>query len=447
MRTPLFASVVLLLTACNGTNTGNPVDSGGDGDFGGGVNEGDSAGEGGSCKVDRTTVIGADEMTPLGFTAGEVLDFVVGEHTETLTWHELAIASYGPEQGEQGLTVEVTHDGGELRYVELAADTGGAEIFASCPPRLELDVEIGLRTDGGALDERFEATLRARSPLLATYFTRPDPHMLGGSFAIEEVREEGYELAQLELRMQFSPYGTAGWLTPVFERRTADAVSAAAGGGPDGGGLASWGPAGCQGDGVGVPVDEEVAAFSGQDVLDLLGEQSGVPFIWDDAEATLATIAFDHDADSGVCATVIESGLGEGAVGSLTLLGELVVATEDGRVDARWPVRVVGSPDGTGALSAVRVTYDGSRSTDSDDPEADYGISGVDASGYDSLGFSLDISLSPGVPLGGSMELIGYELPDCPEPEPQPDEGGGVSSPGCPGATPVTLARADIDAQ
>ena len=67
------------------------------------------------------------------------------------------------------------------------------------------------------------------------------------------------------------------------------------------------------------------------------------------------------------------------------------------------------------------------------------GLQGVDGSGYDSLQMSMMLALDPAAGTSGQLLVQGLHFANCPT-APQPQPGGGVGTPGCPGATFVELA-------
>jgi hypothetical protein len=433
-------ALALSLAGCLGTSTGNPTEDPGE-EHGGGT------GVGSYCKEASSRPVPVDEQTSLGFSAQQVLEFVEGEQQETLTWHAQPLASYGPESGEQQATLTVTRRDTPIRLVQYRADTGGAEIAigSDCSDALAIDVHVALRTAGGALDESFDATLVARSSRKVSIYQRLDHKNLGGSFAITQFHQPRFRVAQMHLAVTWTPFGTTGALNVVFEQPSEDGT--AVGSGPGTGPLASWGPASCgPWSGDPVPLDQPVAGFSGNDVLALLASVDALNVAWSGAPASSASVAFA--LSGGVCAQLEPAPFSPGNpdVGSLILAGVLSVRSQDGRIDAAWPVQVNALPNEGGALDEVKLAFDDQRLQQQGSLQARYGLSGIDASAYDFSSASFTLTLSPAGALTGELRVTGYTLPMCSTEPIRNADGQIVGSPGCQGATPTELAKAQLSA-
>ncbi|MDD9933224.1 MAG: hypothetical protein OXT09_06460 [Myxococcales bacterium] len=447
MMPALLASFPMVL-ACAGTSSGNPFDQS-DGNDEGRVTGGEFGGEG--CE-DDAQVVAVDEVTPLGFSAAQILAFVEGAHEETLVWHAGQGVTVEPESGEQALSIEVERGDGEIRYVDSSPDPNGAtlggEIGVACRSRLEIDVLLRLRSAGGALDERFEATLVARSEQLASVRLRPDPSELGGALRITS-QLEGYVLAQLDLDIDFTPFGSSGRLVSFLEMRTQDAISesAATGAGPDGA-VATWGGAGSCADAhsVALGLDDAVLGNSGRDVVDVLNAVDSAALRYGDGTDTTAMLAFTARGEHA-CVVLEGEPFGDGSdVGQIELRGQLRLQAEDGRVDASWEVIALALP-GEDGPTQVDLRGDWFYLRHQATAEQLFGVSGVDGSGFEEL--SLDVELSYGrqdgaITVDGGFELVGYLPPDC-QPSVETDEAGNATSTGaCPAAERRELLRGDL---
>ncbi|HEX6240795.1 MAG TPA: hypothetical protein VFZ61_07875, partial [Polyangiales bacterium] len=323
---------------------------------------------------------------------------------------------------------------------------GGPEIGTSCQDVLEIDVSVSLQTDAGALDESFDATLRVRSDRKVTLFTHPKPDELGGSFALTDVRLPGFSLVQLDLLLQFTPFGISGEFSGVLGM-TLDGPGGGAGVAASGGPFATWGLARCgYSSNVAIPFDAKAAEFSGNDVLALLNGVSQVGVSWSGAPSSTASVSFAKSSQ-GACAQLDSIALAPGktGTGALTFPGVLSVRSQDGRLDAAWPVEVNALPDESGALESVRLSFDNQRLPQTGTLQQRYGVVGVDASGYDSSGAMLTWELSPARALNASLVVNGLKFPMCSS-TPMMVEGGGWGVPGCQGATPTELTRATFTA-
>lgn len=396
-----------LVLGCGGTETGNPLSNGGE-----------TAG-GGNCEVVRAESVDLAAETALGFRANDVLAYAGGQHDETLTWQALRLGSYGPESGQQPLSVGVA-----VRSAKLVqyANKGDGELASNCGEQLELDTDVTLKSAGGALDESVRATLVAKHAGLASLDLRLDPAKLNGTLRV--TAPQGWTTTALALAVQFTPYALSGSLTPSFEQRTADSVGMSAGSGA----MATFGLPPCE-YGVPVPLSASGAASSAS-TLGLLA---------DHASASLggqpATLGFEP-GDSA-CQYFGDTFSPEPEP-ALVIPGTLVVKTGDGSIDGRWPVRVHGMPDATGALSAaITIELDDS-SPAPGSLEQRYGFTQLATSGYDGSSLEVTLALSP-VGWAGSVVVYGFTNAACPAPDP-----GSNSSPPCPGADRTELARLDV---
>ena len=413
--------------ACEGTNTGNPnTDPTG----------GPGLGEVGGCKKQSSTEVAPDALTFLGATPDDVLAMALGSHTETLTWHAQDIASYGPESGEHELVINVASRGAARVVKYVPDDNGVAEFGGDCGEQLELPVRVDLSSDGGALDEHFDATLVARSALSASLHYAPSPTALGGSFAITTVHRPGFTLAQVDLSVAFTRFGSSGSFDGVFEIRSNDSVGAAPGNGP----LASWGLARCPTEGHAVPLDQDIAGFSGNDVLAMLQGASQGKVSFDGATPSNVSLSFVAES-GGICALLERPTFGSGTPGTLLIGGTLTVDSADGRIDARWPVRVRAVPNEQAELGELTIGLDTERPARLDAASAPYGLSGVDVAGFDSSSLGLALQVSPSEGLRGTVSVTGFTHPMC-STDVVSEPGGGSSSPGCPGSRPTEVTQA-----
>jgi hypothetical protein len=136
MRTLPLSCLPLLLTACPGQ---------------------DATVESWQCEAEAT-VLELDEVSTLGFSGQDLLDSVAGPHSETL--------DYRGELPASTITLELIHDGGEVRFVHQEEPSRGflasakdTAWFEPCPDYLEVDVEVSLVSLDGLWDERFPASI------------------------------------------------------------------------------------------------------------------------------------------------------------------------------------------------------------------------------------------------------------------------------------------------
>lgn len=433
---PLFAACLGLWSAAlpgcdDGTSTGNPDRN----------NGGETAGSA-MCEADGSEPLTLDQETSLGFRVSEVLAFVEGTHEETLTWYPQEIAEYGPESGQQALTLTVTRKGAPrfARYrMKQGSGAGLGEIAIAgggCEPAVEVDVDITLRTAQGALNETLSTTLQIRSPYVVRVWLNPDPNKLQGSFHITQVNQPGFRLVQLNLSAQFTPYGNSGELRPTFEKRDANSVGASAGGRQP---LASWGEqVACDMGMVGVPRDLALEGFSADDVVSLWNGVKAPTVAFDNLPASALTLA--PLQLSSTCALLERSeAWGLTQVGTIAVAGSVGVKSADGHIDGSWPVLLVATPKQGGGIGSVKVSFTNEATG------AAASLRGFDTAGYDSTHATLMGTLESSGALSAKVTLNGLKLPNCPT-EPVITPGGGASSPGCPGADVKIIANGQISA-
>jgi len=112
------------------------------------------------CEEVETTIT-AEEDTPLGFSAQDVLDFAAGSRAATFTYEGGATTD---------LTLDVGYDAGALRFVDAEPPEDlEIEIGLECPDRVEIEVTIGLSTADGGFDESLPNVLRAFEATTASF--------------------------------------------------------------------------------------------------------------------------------------------------------------------------------------------------------------------------------------------------------------------------------------
>lgn len=409
-QSTLLGLTAMCALGCANTSTGNPLTNPGRGE--------ETAGAYAHCQAKSTTELELDEQSALGFSASDVLMQVGTKRTETLTWKPAGSLSYGPESGEQALTVEVTQNG-TPRFVDLEPKSSGEgpaiEIGSDCPDILEIPVTLKLQSAGGALDESIETTLSARSKLTSRIYHRLAANEIHGSLEVEG--SDGFELDALYVSLAVSQYGITGGITPSLTKSTGDSVSNS-----PAHALASFGLGACEG-GQAVPLDASVADFSAADVLQLLEQGVTSAAKWDSGAETEVALQFET-ASTHACAVLEPAPFSppgsDGSVGTLRIQGTVIAKSTDDALDIRFPVTVTARPGENRALEDVSLNGERAGST---------GFTAVDTSAYDATSASLNLSVSTAGAWSGDFTLIGFEYADCPAPVP-----GSNSSPGCEGA-------------
>jgi hypothetical protein len=278
----------------------------------------------------------------------------------------------------------------------------------------------------------------------------PKPDALGGAFAPEEILQPDFELAQLDLQINFTPFGVSGTFNGVFEVKRGDSVGAASGGMP----FADFGRVGCGTHYGAFPVslDELVEGATGQDALDLVASASELSVRWSDSTSSTASLTF-NPTQSGAC-VLLDDYFYDGV--TLLIDGQLELVSADGRVDALWDASVRAELPESGAIDQVKLSVErkGGAVPEGDDN----GIPGADVSSYDDSYYSFMLAVSAGAAGGdatdamGELKVTGFKFAPCAGgSEPPPDQpadmpgeqdrapssdpgSAGGSSPGCRGA-------------
>jgi hypothetical protein len=185
-------STVLLaaaLSACGGGQTGGEVE--------GGTHTVEGPGH---CNNVATPLASVDTVGPLGYAAADLLAFASGTHSARAAWlvhpmHDVHIDT-GPEVGQTDVELDIRYAGGVARHVDSTPRPTTTEgPVQTCSDWLEVDVEVTLRTSGGALDEAWRLPL-AGDLDSASVYRRFEPGELDGAFYANVVQPENGELKQ-----------------------------------------------------------------------------------------------------------------------------------------------------------------------------------------------------------------------------------------------------------
>ncbi|WP_437944286.1 hypothetical protein WMF27_16830 [Sorangium sp. So ce281] len=185
------------------------VDGAGSGPQGGQI--GGVHGSEGGCDEEKED-IGADDVSPLGFSAREALTAISGERSVPLTW---------AKGGSTTATVSV----GELvaaRFVRSTVaegDSSGAEpaLAVDCSDHLQIDVPLAFSTEDGAFDESFAVTLRVPRVDAASFFYKIDLSALQGSYEVTEVDPAEFKAVTVYLSGALSSGAVSGTISGVAE--------------------------------------------------------------------------------------------------------------------------------------------------------------------------------------------------------------------------------------
>ena len=104
------------------------------------------------CEPASTTELALDEAAPHGVTPAQVLALAVGKHRSELTWTQLGQST--------SVTVDIAHNNGTIAWVDYELVSGSGTMFAAaCVDELEIELDVTVQTDDGALNEAFAAKL------------------------------------------------------------------------------------------------------------------------------------------------------------------------------------------------------------------------------------------------------------------------------------------------
>lgn len=171
---------------------------------------------GGSSCTREFQEFALDALTPLGATAERVLEPVLGTSTAPLLWSSnTGSLTIGPERGLSQIELRMTYAGGPVGWARFVPDAdesrGGAASTLSCPAdRLEVELDVWLRTSGGALDEHFVAVLGALSIDNAQFATNLPLDELAGSFFV--MAPAGVDAAMIQVTAVWDVLGFRGTL-------------------------------------------------------------------------------------------------------------------------------------------------------------------------------------------------------------------------------------------
>lgn len=429
---PIF-SLVVLAFGCEGGQTG---------DLSGNTKDGGENASGG-CEEHRQKLGSLDEMTDYG-SAEQVLAFAEKSFDAPLTWKEPrsgASWSAGPESGASSIHIEVAR--GENAYLltyEAKSDGSGAELALGCPPpQLGVEAHVTVSTEGGALSESFDTLLRSQGSQLATFSVGLDLGKLDGSLAVSYSNPNA-ELVQLGLTATLMAEGTTGSLSGIEQIEHGDVVSAGQAL------LAVWpDAAACAGDGqsyqdasgIAVAADESALGITGDAAAELISSMTPVAVRWLDGSSTELTVTTELLGDG--CLRASNPSYGEETGGTVTYPARFKLESADGRVNGEYTGTLRSYPEG----DAHGVTAEAFMAL-TPDQVAQSGFASAEVpSGVERLVAAFNARRVGGVE-SGSLLLNGLTDPPCltepQEPEPQP--GGGMSSPGCAGSTVTPIEAA-----
>jgi hypothetical protein len=171
------------------------------------------------CVDEPALPLRLDEVSQLGFSANDVLALAQGERRASLRWIQTQGYAYGPESEPGVLTVNVTSLG-SARYINVVPNeeyVGPEPTIDLCKPRVEVDVQVSMTSEGGALNEQFTETLRSERAGVVTLNHDLDAAKLGGSFAFTQRAFDNERLYRLSVTNKYTAQTLAGALDAYFE--------------------------------------------------------------------------------------------------------------------------------------------------------------------------------------------------------------------------------------
>ncbi len=370
-------------------------------DVGCGTSHNETIAGGALCEETASPITSVDEMTPLGFSAAHILGFARGEFSTSLLWTSPADLTLGPESGRSQLSFQVAYNGGAIEFVRSRPM---GENSIDCFDHLRIGVGIRLRTDGGALDEYAEESLKAVTPFYASVSQALDPSMLGGT--LEIVPANG-QVTQLSAEIAMSPLGTTGQIFSIIETTSSASVGARAVS------YATWpaSPA-CQtqrGDapGLPLPVDVPFGKFTGLEALSRINVVRDRMLTWRDETTAGVTLTASNNGDGCV------HFLGQSAAQLLpqvTFPVTISIVTDDARLTGQYSGELGARPAADGSLAAVASRSDLRFGVDQSGMTGFAGLGNV--SQYDSLALSI-LSQVTGGTLSGEVVLNGLKAAPC----------------------------------
>ncbi len=438
MLAPLCGTLGLV-AACTAGQTGGEIGAGEPNGTGGteGTGGGPTTG-GGLCEVTDTTLVPAHEVTPLGYSADQILAFAGGAHRVPVQWKdgssEFATLSTTPTSGATELELTVSYEDGEVSLVQRRAGTsdGAGPAIASdpCNDQLTIEVAVQVKTDNGAFDDTFPATLTVDTASHASLHIDFDPEDLGGTFRTDVLTPADAVAKQFALDAAFAPGGFAGGITGMI---TGGNEQVAYAGGAE---FARW-PEGHCSEIRGIPMavtDEGL----GQAAWDALAYEAPLAFRWEDGTETALTLELSSPDGEGCYQYEGFSGLEY-----VSFDVQAHAQTADERIDGTWSLAA--SIELTNGVPSRTTLYQ--RGNFGAVPVASFesatGISGADLTGQEQAGFDLqlesDLSAEPST-RSGTFAIVGVTPASCPTVA-VPD---GSESPGCAGTETTELETATI---
>jgi len=376
---------------------------------------------------DNAELFSIDEVTPLGYSADEILAFAEGDFQADLCWEErfndhecddlsdrgLSCAlRVNPKIDKEVVKVSIEYNGGEIRYYQ-------PEGLDFCVGIVEIEVRLKLRTKSGGFDEQVDTTLKVQGPYEATgniqlwnrelkdqvvekFGSAHDPesasdddttrngstgHILEGDLTVTAEDSEEIVLDLVEVEFSVSELGLKGKMSAYLSDRSEDAFAS-----DD---FASFG-ARCREECFSVEPDQPLPGdgITAQSVVDLLNDVDQIEAISDDGSEAALALLFDY-VDDSACAEMSVDYLGDAWEGTSLSLNTVMSIQSDGLIDADWTVHVDVSTDGFGEIEIIRVKFDPRFDPLLKTTKSRWGLLGSDNEDHDRVNIRLDLTYTP----------------------------------------------------
>jgi hypothetical protein len=364
-----------------------------------------------NCTADTNTIeqVDLDAQTALGFSARDVLEYVLGQHDTALHWASRETLVRTPKSsGEQTLHVGIELRGDEARVIDPHMQVVGHGLV--CNMRMEIDVTVTLQSDDGAFNERFDATLATQSVASAFLEASTDSSMLGGKLAVRDSASylEDPEPFQMGMTLSVSNAGVAGRLTGTWYTLPGEFEF----GGTERYVLADFGDTHCDPWQYVAALEDDIAGVRPEALLDRTRKHERMRITWSDGTETNLTLSFEPEP----AACVSDSRNQSEPTRSVHVLGKLELSSADGRLSGVYDGHVAAyalEPPGAFSIGLMAVDADAATVT-----PAQLGFPMQSRAGFDSLELTMNISVDASDAVNGMISLTAYEnIPCADEPE------------------------------
>jgi hypothetical protein len=172
-----------------------------------------------ACNEARTA-LEADEDSPLGFGADEVLT-AASASSAALEWLSTN-PPHRPESGTAELSVSLEPLGTAVFVQSRAAD--GRERYP-CADHVEVEVRVALATSGGALAEMFESKLHASEPTVAELSHAFEDGNVAGALSFDAASLAGRKVTRITFDASFAEGALSGVLSAGIEQVSGETAS------------------------------------------------------------------------------------------------------------------------------------------------------------------------------------------------------------------------------